>query len=85
MTTEVISSHQILGVWRETARTVTMSNVDEPEEEETYYEDMAKFAMLIIEGTTLSEAKEWGYVITRKDEIAWKEVRKNPGDYPPSS
>jgi len=51
--------------------------------EETTYEEMAKYAMLIFGGTTLKEAKKLGYVVTSKDVEAWREVKKNPGDYPP--
>ena len=51
--------------------------------EETTYEEKAKFAMLIMGGTTLKEAKKLRYVVTSKDVEAWHEVKKNPGDYPP--
>ena len=51
--------------------------------EETTYEEKAKFAMLIMGGTTLKEAKKSRYVVTSKDVEAWHEVKKNPGDYPP--
>jgi hypothetical protein len=53
--------------------------------EETSYEEKAKFAMLIMGGTTLKEAKKLKYVVTLKDVEAWHEVKENPGDYPPAN
>ena len=53
--------------------------------EETTYEEKAKYAMLIIGGTTLKEAKKLGYVVTLQDVEAWREVKKNPGDYSPAN
>ena len=44
--------------------------------EETTYEEMAKFAMLIMDGTTLKEARKLRYVVTSKDVEAWREVKK---------
>lgn len=52
---------------------------------ETTYEEKAKFAMLLLEGTSLNEAKSLNYVVTPEDEIAWAEVAKAPYDYPPAN
>ena len=52
---------------------------------ETTYEEKAKFAMLLLEGTSLEEAKSLNYVVTAEDEIAWGEVAMAPYDYPPAN
>jgi hypothetical protein len=44
---------------------------------------MLKYAKLIFGGATFKEAKKSVYVVTSKDVEAWREVKKNPGDYPP--
>ena len=44
--------------------------------EETTYEEMAKYAMLIFGGTTLKEAKKLGYVVTSKDVFGLDVVNK---------